>query len=86
MAQNHAFSVRTLDEDFEIAEQIQAGLDTGANTHFRFARFEGALTDWRRRLDAKLEVLASRPGIFSRACRTLSAGCMARREEGVYRA
>lgn len=54
MRSNHAFSVRTLDEDFEIAEQIQRGVGSGANTHFRFARFEGALTDWRRWLDAQL--------------------------------
>lgn len=54
MHDNHAFSVRTLDEDFEIAEQIQRGIGTGANSHFRFARFEGALTDWRRRLDAQV--------------------------------
>lgn len=52
MQENHAFSLRTLDEDFEIGEQIQRGLATGANTHFRFGRFEGALTDWRSRLDA----------------------------------
>lgn len=32
----------TSNEDFEIAEQIQRGLPTGANTHVRFARFEGA--------------------------------------------
>ncbi len=49
---NHAFSVRTLDEDFSIAEQIQRGLSSGANTHFRFARFEGALSDWRKAIDA----------------------------------
>ena len=49
---NHAFSLRTLDEDFAIAEQIQRGLHTGANTHFRFARFEDALSHWRAQLDA----------------------------------
>lgn len=55
LEKNHAFSIRTLNEDFEIGEQIQRGLHTQANTHFRFARFEDALTDWRRRLDAALE-------------------------------
>jgi phenylpropionate dioxygenase-like ring-hydroxylating dioxygenase large terminal subunit len=55
LKENHAFSVRTLDEDFEIGEQIQRGLASGANTHFRFARFEGALTDWRQRIDAQVE-------------------------------
>lgn len=54
MQQNHAFSLRTLDEDFEIAEQIQRGLRSGANTHLRFARFEDALSDWRRRIDAQV--------------------------------
>lgn len=54
-AKNHAFSVRTLDEDFAIAEQVQRGLNSGANTHFRFARFEGALSDWRRWLETLLE-------------------------------
>ena len=55
MEQNHAFSLRTLDEDFEIGEQIQRGLSTGANTHLRFARFEDALTDWRQRIDALVQ-------------------------------
>ena len=52
--QNHAFSVQTLNEDFKIGEQIQRGVNTMANTHFRFGRFEGALTDWRCWLDAQL--------------------------------
>ncbi len=51
---NHAFSVKTLDEDFSLAEQIQRGLHTNANEHFRFARYEGALDAWHRRVDAKL--------------------------------
>ena len=53
-AENHAFTKKTLDEDFLIAEQIQRGMRTGANEFFRFARFEGALSGWHRRLDAKL--------------------------------
>lgn len=53
-AANHAFTNTTLDEDFEIAEQIQRGIATGANTHFRFATFEGALTQWHRRFEEKL--------------------------------
>lgn len=52
---NHGFSLRTLDEDFRIGEQIQRGIPTSANTHFRFARFEGALSDWRRRIDNLVE-------------------------------
>lgn len=54
MAKNHAFSITTLDEDFTIGEQIQRGIATSANSHFRFARFEGALTYWRQRLEAQL--------------------------------
>lgn len=52
---NHAFSVRTLDEDFTIGEDIQRGLHTGANTHVRFGRFEDALADWRAWLDDQLD-------------------------------
>lgn len=51
---NHDFTVTTLTEDFELAEQIQAGINTGANTHYRFGRFEGALSQWHQRLDARL--------------------------------
>lgn len=51
---NHAFTVKTLDEDFAIAEQIQRGAATGANAHYRFARFESALSRWHRLLDEKL--------------------------------
>lgn len=51
---NHAFTKKTLAEDFEIAEQIQRGMPTRANEHFRFATFESALTEWHRRLDEKL--------------------------------
>lgn len=40
---NHAFTVKTLTEDFEIAQSIQSGLDSGANTVLNFGRFEGAL-------------------------------------------
>ena len=54
LAANHAFTKKTLDEDFEIAEQIQRGMHTGANEHFRFARFEGALSQWHERLEEKL--------------------------------
>ena len=54
LAANHAFTKRTLNEDFELAEQIQRGVRTGVNEHFRFARFENALTEWHRRMDEKL--------------------------------
>ena len=54
LQRNHDFTVRTLTEDFELAEQIQAGIKTGANEYFRFGRFEGALTRWHRRIDQML--------------------------------
>ncbi|MEO1334783.1 MAG: Rieske 2Fe-2S domain-containing protein [Myxococcota bacterium] len=43
---NHRFTVKTLEEDFVMAEQIQAGLASGANEYLRFATFEAALRDW----------------------------------------
>ncbi len=52
---NHALTVTTLNEDFEIAEQIQRGATTGANEHYRLARFEAALSKWHERIDAKLD-------------------------------
>ena len=55
LEKNHAISVRTLDEDFLIGEQIQRGIRTSANEHFRFGRFEDALSEWHRQLDAQVE-------------------------------
>lgn len=40
---HHALSLTTLNEDFALAESIQAGLACGANRELRFGRFEGAL-------------------------------------------
>jgi hypothetical protein len=51
---NHTFTKKTLDEDWKIAEQIQRGMHAGANEFFRFAKFEGALAQWHRRLNEKL--------------------------------
>ncbi len=42
-SKNHDITVRTLSEDFDIAESIQSGLPSGANDVLRFGRFEGAL-------------------------------------------
>ena len=53
-AANHEFTKKTLHEDWTLAEQIQRGLDAGANAHFRFATFEGALSQWHDRVDARL--------------------------------
>lgn len=42
-ARHHRFTITTLHEDFALAEGIQSGLDSGANAHLNFGRFEGAL-------------------------------------------
>lgn len=42
----------TLDEDFHIAESIQAGLAAGANGEMLFGRFEGALSAFNRTVGA----------------------------------
>lgn len=57
LAANHAFTLRTLEEDFRLAEQIQRGLATGANTHLRFATFEGALSAWHDHLRGGLSTV-----------------------------
>lgn len=56
LSENHAFTNTTLDEDFEIAQQIQRGMATGANESFRFATFEGAIVGWHERLRRKLRL------------------------------
>jgi len=58
---NHAFTKKTLHEDFALAEQIQRGTATGANEYFRFARYEGALTEWHEMLDERLKQRRRRP-------------------------
>ena len=40
---NHALTVETLNEDFDLAESMQSGMDSGANEALNFGRFEGAL-------------------------------------------
>lgn len=57
---NHRFTVETLMEDFELAEQIQAGLASGANEILRFGRYEDALTAWHHALDERLLQSTSR--------------------------
>lgn len=59
---NHTFTLKTLEEDFRLAEQIQRGLATPANTHLRFATFEGALGAWHDHLDARLTAPDRRTG------------------------
>lgn len=48
---NHALTITTLREDFDLAEGIQRGLGSGANRHLNFGRFEGALVVFNRCVD-----------------------------------
>lgn len=59
---NHALTVTTLDEDFELGESIQGGLDSGANKAMRFGRFEGALGRFNRIVSQHLNPGAELPG------------------------
>ena len=54
-AKNHAITRKTLAEDFVIGESIQSGLESGANEHLRFGRFEGALADFNATVDSRLQ-------------------------------
>jgi len=49
---NHDFTIRTLNEDFELGEGIQKALASGANTELRFGRFEGALARFNQQVEA----------------------------------
>ncbi len=53
-AKNHAITTKTLAEDFDIGESIQSGLESGANEHLTFGRFEGALGEFNRVVDGRL--------------------------------
>ena len=53
-ARNHQITLDTLDEDFDIGERIQAGLDSGANEHLTFGRFEGALAAFNDSVEAAM--------------------------------
>ncbi|MCG8443251.1 MAG: aromatic ring-hydroxylating dioxygenase subunit alpha, partial [Caulobacterales bacterium] len=55
---NHAITVTTLNEDFDIGEAIQAGITTGANERLMFGRFEGALA----RFNETVERYLAAPG------------------------
>lgn len=60
---NHAFSVTTLNEDFDLGESIQSGLLSGANTHLRFGRFEGALQHFNKTVRDHLQDPTDRPTV-----------------------
>ena len=53
-ANNHEMTWTTLDEDFSIGENIQAGLKTGANDALTFGRFEGALAAFNENVNSRL--------------------------------
>jgi phenylpropionate dioxygenase-like ring-hydroxylating dioxygenase large terminal subunit len=54
---NHAFTLHTLDEDFALGESIQQGLNSGANEHLNFGRFEGALAQFNRFVDEAIDAV-----------------------------
>ncbi len=51
---NHAITMQTLAEDFDIGESIQNGLESGANEHLTFGRFESALTRFKEIVECYL--------------------------------
>ena len=48
-------------EDFAVARTIQHGLDSGANRHLHFGRFEGAIIHFHQTLDAALGTRRPQP-------------------------
>lgn len=52
---NHDLTNQTLREDFDLAERIQVGLDSGANTVLHFGRYEGALAHFNRHINTRLD-------------------------------
>lgn len=58
---NHAITMMTLEEDIRIGEGIHAGLSSGANEHFLFGRFEGALDRFNRTVTDYLDAAARKP-------------------------
>lgn len=51
---NHAITKMTLDEDFEVNQAVQSGLNSGANTELTFGRFESALHRFNTDIEARL--------------------------------
>lgn len=51
---NQHITVTTLNEDFTIGDSIQSGLNSGANTHLNFGRFESALKEFNTLVDKRL--------------------------------
>lgn len=51
---NHAITSVTLNEDFEVNEEVQSGLLSGANESLTFGRYEGALDAFNREIERHL--------------------------------
>lgn len=51
---NHKITFVTLSEDFEINQQVQGGLNSGANEALTFGRYEGALNRFNVEVEARL--------------------------------
>ncbi len=51
---NHQITLTTLAEDFELNEQVQAGLASGAPDRLTFGRYEGALDRFNAEVEARL--------------------------------
>jgi phenylpropionate dioxygenase-like ring-hydroxylating dioxygenase large terminal subunit len=51
---NHAITSITLNEDFEVNEEVQSGLLSGANESLTFGRYEGALDAFNREIERHL--------------------------------
>lgn len=52
---NHHITNMTLEEDFVMGESIQAGIESGANSHLRFGLFEGGLTKLEQYIDQAID-------------------------------
>lgn len=55
---NHGITSTTLAEDFELNEDVQAGLSSGANAELTFGRYEGALARFNEEVEKRLESAA----------------------------
>lgn len=55
---NQSISIATLDEDFELGQSIQAGLNSGANQSLTFGRNEGALAAYNRWVEDQLHAFS----------------------------
>ena len=54
-SRNHRITAATLAEDFQINEDVQAGMNSGANRELTFGRYEGALDRFNAQVEARLD-------------------------------